>query len=42
MFKGEIFNGAAEKTYLVNPLPAGTYTYVCTVHPNMTATLTVE
>jgi len=42
VFKGEIFSGAAEKTYLVNPLAAGTYTYACMVHPNMTATLTVK
>ena len=28
--------------YAVPPLAAGTYTFVCTVHPNMTGTLTVQ
>lgn len=41
-FKGEIFPGVAEKTYDVPALPAGAYAFVCTVHPNMTGTLTVE
>ena len=40
VFKGEIFNGPAE-TDLRRPGPAaGEYTFVCTVHPNMTGTLT--
>jgi plastocyanin/mono/diheme cytochrome c family protein len=42
VFKGEIFNGVATKTYDVPALAAGTYTFVCTVHPNMTGTLTVK
>ena len=41
-FKGEIFNGVAEKVYDVPALPAGPYAFVCTVHPNMTGTLTVQ
>lgn len=41
LYKGEIFNGVATMTYSVPGLPAGTYTYICTVHPNMTGTLTV-
>jgi plastocyanin len=41
-FKGEIFPGVAEKTYDVPALPAGTYAFVCSVHPNMTGTLTVQ
>jgi plastocyanin len=41
-FKGEIFPGVAERTYDVPALPAGTYAFVCTVHPNMTGTLTVQ
>jgi cytochrome c oxidase subunit II len=42
VFKGEIFPGVATKTYDVPALPAGTYGYVCTVHPTMTGTLTVQ
>ncbi|MEJ7696208.1 MAG: cupredoxin domain-containing protein [Candidatus Limnocylindrales bacterium] len=42
LFKGEVFPGAAKKTYDVPALPAGTYAFVCTVHPNMTGTLTVN
>jgi cytochrome c oxidase subunit 2 len=36
--------GGTEKNYQYNPLPAGTYTYICTIHPvaNMTGTLTVK
>jgi len=41
VFKGEIFNGAAVKDYAVPALAAGTYQFVCTVHPNMVGTLTV-
>ena len=41
LFKGEIITGPAQITYDVPALPAGTYTYICSVHPNMTGTLTV-
>jgi len=41
LYFGEIFNGVETRTYTVPALPAGTYTYICTVHPNMTGTLTV-
>jgi cytochrome c oxidase subunit 2 len=41
-FKGEIITGPAEASYAVPPLKAGAYTFVCTVHPNMTGTLTVQ
>jgi plastocyanin len=36
--------GPAETTYLYDPLEAGTYTFICSVHPipAMTGTLTVE
>ncbi len=39
IFKGEIFPGVATKTYDVPALPAGTYGFLCTVHPTMTGTL---
>ncbi len=42
IFKGEIFPGVATKTYDVQALPAGEYTFVCDVHPNMTGSLTAE
>ena len=42
VFLGEILNGIDTRDYAVPALPAGTYTFVCTVHPNMTGTLTVE
>ena len=42
VFKGTVFPGVAEKTYDVPALPAGSYAFVCTVHPNMTGTLTVQ
>lgn len=36
--------GPAETTYVYDPLPAGTYTFICSIHPiaAMTGTLTVE
>jgi cytochrome c oxidase subunit 2 len=42
VFKGDIFNGPDKRTYDVPALDAGTYAFVCTVHPNMTGTLTVK
>ena len=41
-YKGEIFNGVETRVYDVPALPAGSYTYVCTVHPNMTGTATLQ
>lgn len=42
VYQGEIFNGIATKAYEVAALAAGSYPFICTVHPNMTGTLTVE
>ncbi len=42
VWKGEIFNGVGTRTYDVPALPAGTYGFICSVHPNMTGTLTVR
>jgi plastocyanin len=41
-FKGEIVAGPKVIVYDVPALPAGSYTFVCTVHPNMTGTLTAQ
>ena len=42
VFKGEIFTGVATKDYHVPALKAGAYTFMCSVHPNMTGTLTAK
>lgn len=36
LFEGELVTGAATADYRVDPLDAGTYFFVCEVHPNMT------
>jgi plastocyanin len=41
VFKGEVVTGVTEAKYDVPALAAGTYPFVCTVHPNMTGTLKV-
>ena len=41
VFLGELVTGAAKITYSVPALPAGSYTFNCTVHPNMVGTLKV-
>lgn len=42
IWKGEVFNGVETRTYEVPALAAGTYGFVCTVHPNMSGTLTAN
>jgi mono/diheme cytochrome c family protein/plastocyanin len=42
VFKGDIFIGVETRDYQVPALAAGNYTFVCSVHPNMTGTLTVQ
>ena len=42
VFTGEIFPGVEKRSYAVPALPAGSYTFICDVHPNMTGTLTVK
>jgi cytochrome c oxidase subunit 2 len=42
VFTGEIFPGVDSRSYSVPALKAGTYAFSCTVHPNMTGTLTVQ
>lgn len=38
VFTGEVFPGPDTRTYDVPPLPAGDYTFICSVHPPMTGT----
>ncbi len=42
VFKGEIFAGPDHRQYPIPALAAGTYTFSCSVHPQMTGTLTVK
>jgi len=42
VFLGKIVTGPIIEIYQVTALAAGTYTYVCSVHANMTGTLTVK
>jgi plastocyanin len=41
VFKGDVITGPAQTDYQVPALPAGTYQFVCTIHPSMVGTLTV-
>ena len=40
LYTGEIFNGVDTRDYQIDPLTAGDYQFICTVHPNMVGTLT--
>jgi plastocyanin len=40
VFTGDVVNGPAVKVYDVPALPKGTYSFVCSIHPNMTGTAT--
>jgi len=42
VYKGEIFPGVDTKVYDVPALDAGSYTFVCSVHPNMTGSATLQ
>jgi cytochrome c oxidase subunit 2 len=42
VFKGDLVDGGKDGNYSVPALKAGAYTFSCTVHPNMTGTLTVQ
>jgi plastocyanin len=42
VFKTDVFPGAAKRDYPVPALAAGAYPFVCSVHPNMTGTLTAQ
>jgi plastocyanin/mono/diheme cytochrome c family protein len=42
IFKTDVFPGVAKRDYTVPALAAGEYSFVCSVHPNMTGTLTAQ
>ncbi len=44
LFDGAVLNDPGETTYVIPPLPAGTYTFICRIHPipAMTGTLTIK
>lgn len=42
VWKGDIFNGPETRVYDVPALPAGAYTFACSVHPNMSGTATLQ
>lgn len=44
LFKGQVLTDPGETTYTIPALKAGTYTYICSIHPipQMTGTLTVK
>ena len=44
LFKGTVLSDPGQTTYTVSGLPAGTYTFICSIHPipAMTGTLTVK
>jgi hypothetical protein len=41
-WRGDPINGIATTVYDIPALPAGSYTYVCTIHSNMTGIATLE
>jgi plastocyanin len=42
VWAGDIFNGPETRIYDVPALPAGSYTFICSVHPTMTGTATLQ
>jgi len=42
LFEGAILTGPGQTVYNVPSLPAGSYTFVCSVHSNMTGTMVVQ
>ena len=42
VFNGEVFSGVSKQDYAVPAMAAGTYKFLCSVHTNMTGTLTVQ
>jgi plastocyanin len=42
LFTGEIFPGVDVRVYEVPAIPAGSYPFICTVHPNMTGVANIQ
>jgi plastocyanin len=42
VFQGAVVTGPAQTTYSVPALAAGSYTFVCSIHSNMTGTMVVQ
>ena len=42
LFVGEVFGGPGSRTYDVPSIPAGTFKFLCDVHPDMVGTLTAR
>jgi plastocyanin len=42
VFRGDVFNGVKTVIYEVPAQPAGAYKFLCTVHPTMTGTATLQ
>jgi len=42
VFRGDVFSGVKTQVYNVPAQPAGTYKFMCTVHPTMTGTATLQ
>jgi plastocyanin len=42
VFQGEVITGPAVVVYDVPALPAGAYGFVCSIHPNMTGSITAQ
>jgi plastocyanin len=42
VFQGDIITGPAVVVYDVPAIPAGSYSFVCSVHPNMTGSITAQ
>lgn len=41
-YQGELLSGPGSRTYVVPPLPAGQYEFICDIHPEMVGTLTSQ
>ena len=42
IFRGQAFTGDAQQLYDIPALPAGIYSFVCSVHPEMTGSMTAK